>query len=308
MEDNDIIYQQLINDINKKIEENMIKRRKSSISPKTKHRSYSSGFFDSSEDQDVILCKNCNKEGHRVKNCSEPIKSYGIICYTKQGNKIYYLMINRKDTISFVDFVYGKYDTYNLNYLRKLFANMCYREKKYIETKTFDELWGLLNMKNKYRYEKSKKKYEILKNRLHKKTKIPLLEELLKVKPKYKEPEWGFPKGRKMLIESELECAIREFYEETDLTSDMIKVNPDKTYIEKYRAINGIEYQTIFFLAECNTKIIPTINPKNREQVKEVGQIQWNTYLQSLQKIRYYHKSRMNILKIINEYLMKQIS
>ena len=308
MESSDLIYQKLINDINKKIQESMIKRRKSSISPispNTKHRSYSSGFFDSSEDQDIILCKNCNKEGHRVKNCIEPIKSYGIICYKKQGPKIYYLMINRKDTISFVDFVYGKYDTYNLAYLRKLFANMCYREKKYIETKTFDELWELLNMRNKYRYEKAKKKYDILKNRLHKKTKIPLLKELLKVKPKYKEPEWGFPKGRKMLTESELDCAIREFYEETDLTSDIININEDKTYIEKYRAINGIEYQTIFFLAECKEKIIPKINPKNKEQVKEVGQIQWNTYLQSLQKIRYYHKSRMNILKIINDHLMK---
>lgn len=296
------LFDKLVNDINLKIKEKMIKIRKSTN--QDKKRKLSESF--SSEDYELLTCKNCNKEGHRIKNCKEPIKSYGIICYKKQGSKIYYLMINRKDTISFVDFVSGKYDTFNLRYLRKLFANMCYREKKLIQEKSFDDLWKQLNMKNKYRYEKARRKYNTLKNKLHKKTRQPLLNELLKIKPKYKEPEWGFPKGRKMISETELECAIREFNEETDIDQEIIKINTKKTYVEKYKAINGVEYQTIFFLAECKEKIKPNVNPKNRHQIKEIGDIQWNTYLQSLQKIRYYHKSRMNILKIINEYLMKQ--
>ena len=296
------LFDKLVNDINLKIKEKKIKIRKST-NQKNK-RKLSESF--SSEDNDLLTCKNCGKKGHQIKNCKEPIKSYGIICYKKKGSKIYYLLINRKDTISFVDFISGKYDTFNLGYLRKLFANMCIREKKLIQERPFEELWEKLNMKNKYRFEKAKKKYNILKNKIHKKTKKTLLDELLKIKPKYKEPEWGFPKGRKMKSESELECAIREFNEETDFKEEFIKINTKKTYIEKYKAINGVEYQTIFFLAECKEKIKPFINPKNKHQIKEIGDIQWNTYIQSLQKIRYYHKSRMNILKIINEYLMKQ--
>ena len=33
---------------------------------------------------------------------------------------------------------------------------------------------------------------------------------------KFIEPEWGFPKGRRNNKEKDINCAIREFYEETN--------------------------------------------------------------------------------------------
>ena len=35
-----------------------------------------------------------------------------------------------------------------------------------------------------------------------------------------KNPEWGFPKGRRNLKERDRECAVREFSEETGLTAE----------------------------------------------------------------------------------------
>jgi 8-oxo-dGTP pyrophosphatase MutT (NUDIX family) len=34
------------------------------------------------------------------------------------------------------------------------------------------------------------------------------------------EPEWSFPKGRRKIKENDLDCAVREFCEETQLTKD----------------------------------------------------------------------------------------
>lgn len=280
----------------KKINEKIVKKRKSSME-KTKMNVFN---------EQNIVCKNCNKEGHRIRDCKEPIKSYGIICYTIKGSKIYYLMINRNNSISFVDFIYGKYDTYNLKYLKKLFVNMCYREKEYIKNKTFDELWGLLGSYNNYRYERAKKKFELLHVLINNKTKRTYFEELLNTTAKYKDTEWVFPKGRKLIEEDPFECAKREFQEETDIDINKLNIDKTKVYIEKYKAINGVEYETIFYLAQSNEKLKLSINKKNKNQIKEVRDIQWNTYLQSIHKIRYYHKSRIEILKKINKELIQQ--
>ena len=44
----------------------------------------------------------------------------------------------------------------------------------------------------------------------------------------WKEPEWGFPKGRRNLREKDLQCALREFEEETDIKREDIKVIKDR--------------------------------------------------------------------------------
>jgi len=58
----------------------------------------------------IQCCRNCGLNGHIYKNCPHPIISFGIICYKIDGNEIKYLMIQRKDSLSFMEFVRGKYD------------------------------------------------------------------------------------------------------------------------------------------------------------------------------------------------------
>jgi 8-oxo-dGTP pyrophosphatase MutT (NUDIX family) len=38
----------------------------------------------------------------------------------------------------------------------------------------------------------------------------------------YEHPEWEFPKGRKNKDESDIECALREFEEETGINRDKL--------------------------------------------------------------------------------------
>lgn len=285
---------------------NKEKDKKEETTIRIRKSSYSNSDENSSSENNEIICKNCEKEGHQIKRCKEPITSYGIICYYKINSRIYYLMINRKDTISFVDFVTGKYNPYNFNYLKKMFMNMCYEENYIIKMNNFEQLWDLCKVKNKNIYNRSKKKYNLLKKLIYNKSNLSYFDKLLLLKSKYKEPEWGFPKGRKTFDETKLQCAIREFSEETDIDVENINLLEDKIYIEQYKSINGVEYRTIFYLANAKYNMIPKINKKNKNQIKEVSKIEWNTYLQCIKKIRCYHVSRKNVIKEIEEYLRNQ--
>ena len=88
-------------------------------------------------------CNNCGKLGHLYSNCKLPIISIGIIAFTynKKENQYKYLMIRRKDTLGYMDFVRGKYSIYNKEYILNLLNQMTLSEKAKILEKDFDILW-----------------------------------------------------------------------------------------------------------------------------------------------------------------------
>ena len=57
----------------------------------------------------VNYCNNCGLTGHIFSNCKYPITSVGIIAFRYNNNNIEYLMIRRKDTIGYIEFMRGKY-------------------------------------------------------------------------------------------------------------------------------------------------------------------------------------------------------
>ena len=77
-------------------------------------------------------CNNCGKLGHQFNQCKLPIVSYGIILFTSyhdhdddddddtddttNSNKYKFLMIRRKDSFGFIDFIRGKYNICNINH------------------------------------------------------------------------------------------------------------------------------------------------------------------------------------------------
>ena len=65
------------------------------------------------------FCINCGKNGHSFHNCSKPIMSNGIIAFTKKDKDYKYLLICRKDTLGYVEFLRGKYKSvYNYDYIK----------------------------------------------------------------------------------------------------------------------------------------------------------------------------------------------
>ena len=61
-------------------------------------------------------CNNCGNKGHYYRNCRHPILSYGIILYKEnKDNQINIVMVERKDTLAYIEFLRGKYKSiYNI--------------------------------------------------------------------------------------------------------------------------------------------------------------------------------------------------
>ena len=72
----------------------------------------------------INFCNNCGKNGHVFYTCKHPITSNGLICFRKLKNKIEYLMIKRKHSLGFVEFMRGKYPLQNYNYIINIFNEM----------------------------------------------------------------------------------------------------------------------------------------------------------------------------------------
>ena len=88
---------------------------------------------------------------------------------------------------------------------------------------------------------------------------------------------WGFPKGHVEEGETEIETAIREVKEETN-----IDVIPDgtKRYVQEYMLNNGILKQVVLFVA---TKISNNI----KAQESEVQNIKWFDFKEAAEIITY---------------------
>ena len=59
------------------------------------------------------VCNNCGKSGHISNLCKLPIVSYGIVAFRICDGKPEYLMIRRKDTFGYIDFIRGKYSGFD---------------------------------------------------------------------------------------------------------------------------------------------------------------------------------------------------
>ena len=270
-----------------------------------------------------IVCSNCGKYNHLQRDCKKPLTSYGLICFHKfklnEENEEYKIvMIRRKDTIGYVEFLRGKYNINNYDYIIKLFDMMTNEEKKrIINVYDFDKLRVILKMtkkNNMYKneYEVAKKKFNYLKNNNMKlknaNNYISILKYLInKSKITWDETEWGLPKGRKNKNETNINCAIREFLEETGIKETniniLINVNP---IVELYKSINNVTYRHIYFFAEYfnnNTSLF--VNPNDKEQCIEISSINWFNEYVALKIIRNYYIEKKNIVnkgfKIINE-------
>ena len=79
---------------------------------------------------ETLYCNNCGKRGHTYNQCSKPITSTGIICITKEYNNVKFLTICRKDSLGYVEFLRGKYNVYDKNYIQNLINEMTLNEKR----------------------------------------------------------------------------------------------------------------------------------------------------------------------------------
>jgi len=223
----------------------------------------------------TMYCNNCGKRGHAFRSCTDPVISYGIILIdspiipVKTLPKI--LMVRRKGSMAFTEFLRGKYDVDNILYIKNLLTNMTKAEHTFLTTMTFDELWtlhwGVGRDHHSKEFEVSKEKFDKL-----------VMSELVEGLDSYDETEWGFPKGRRTPRESDIDCAIREFSEETNIPRESYVICKNLLLTETFTGTNGIPYRHDYFVAMLrDPDSIDLQQALTSTQKKEVSAIEWKT-------------------------------
>jgi len=219
---------------------------------------------------------------------------------------IEYLLIRRKNSLNYVELIRGKYDVNNLDYLEKSINFLTIDERNIVKNNNFDhlwkDLWGEETSNNNTEYIESMQKFNSLKNGMYiKKNDINLHVSLNKLISEsifnYKEPEWGFPKGRRNSKEKNIECAKREFEEETDLNDDLYYIINMSPIEETYLATNNLKYKHIYYIAQTKNKDVNIFLDKdNKNQKIEIGDIKWMKFKDALNIIRDYNIEKKNVL------------
>lgn len=231
---------------------------------------------------------------------------------------ITFLMISRKHSLGYVEFVRGRYKVERPTQVSYLFKLMTPDEiKKIGKSQEMDDgfeylwqdLWGV--KANHAPLEVNKKearaKYAILNNIGVDGPEIGLDYLVKEVKAKFEIDEWGFPKGRRHRNELEKDCAIREFMEESGYTkSDFKIIDQIRPITEEFYGTNGVKYRHIYYIAELVSHKKP-IKDSIESQVDEVGDITFMNLNTATQTIRPYHREKINLLNALTCYYFDKL-
>ena len=252
-------------------------------------------------------CSNCGKSGHLYHQCKMPIISIGVIAFKFDNtiNDFQFLMIRRKDTLGFMDFMRGKYSIYNKEYILNLLKEMTLGEKERLISSSFDTMWGELWSGNpilqQYKNEEniSREKFNALTSGIMTQNETYTLDELIKISnknSKWVEPEWGFPKGRRNHNENDMNCALREFVEETGYSQkNLYNIENIQPFEEIFMGSNYKSYKHKYYLMKMDGKMID-VTPFDKT---EVSKIEWKTYKECIDCIRPYNLEKIALIKNI---------
>uniref|UniRef100_A0A6C0C901 Nudix hydrolase domain-containing protein n=1 Tax=viral metagenome TaxID=1070528 RepID=A0A6C0C901_9ZZZZ len=277
----------------------------------------------------ITDCIRVNEGTNNYKLDNESIK-YNVesqiqkFCYYK--NKVLFLMVSRRFSIGFIEFVRGKYQVTDSNTIIKLFEQMSANEISMIQNNSYDDLlFFFLNKNNETKenllhntyngkysleYLEAKNKFDMLSDPENEKNgTIPwgLNFYIKNIKPKWKTVEWGFPKGRRgKRTEENLSCACREFEEETGYHSSDYHILNRIEPIEEYLVgTNNVNYKHIYYLAI--DMFDPNQSKLSNFDEYEIGDVKWFTFDDAIKNIRPYHVGKKCILTKIYMFIINYL-
>ena len=258
-----------------------------------------------------MYCNNCGKRGHLYKECKLPVTSCGNIVFRLDNDEPEILMIQRKDSLCYIDFLRGKYDIKNVHYIQTLINKCSISEKENLMKKEFKELWiNLWLISDSFvetpDYLKAYTKFNYLKEGIVKNETLITINSLVKrSETSYEMSEWEFPKGRRNINENDFDCAKREFKEETSYEeADYDIITNVCPFTEEFIGENKVKYKYIYYIGKLKNLLkIPIIDSNNKDQITVIKDVRWFTREQSLQIIRDYHHSRHKIIDQIFKFI-----
>lgn len=187
------------------------------------------------------------------------ITSYGIALMRKVSvnslsapTRYEFLFIKKRTTYAFITFVKGIYNKNNDHDVIKLFNNMSIEEKVCIMSLNFSNIWYMSYLKSpRYMTPKELSKYENCKSRFEKKFLADNGVKLMKLLKNSKSVNciWEMPKGMKNKSESDMNAAVREFYEETNISKNKYRILWDVQRFEFKFVDENVEYKYIYYPA-----------------------------------------------------------
>ena len=116
----------------------------------------------------------------------------------------------------------------------------------------------------------------------------------------WRETEWGFPKGRRNNMEKDLDCALREFEEETGYKRNSIQIVDNiLPYEEYFIGSNNKSYKHKYYIAftyKCT-------HTSTTYQKSEVSKIAWVTYDNAISIMRDYNYEKKDVLSKVNNVI-----
>jgi 8-oxo-dGTP pyrophosphatase MutT (NUDIX family) len=199
-------------------------------------------------------------------------------------------MIRRKDSMSFAEFMRGKYDPKNTEYVSTLVKNMTLKEQAMIATESFETLWKAL-----WGDDRSSSDFVASRERFYSLNRVSLMRDNLS---EYTEPEWGFPKGRRMRGENDVSCAVREFGEETNIPREAYVILNNIGFEETFTGLNGIRYRHVYFMALLkNPELVDLKQKFTVMQRREISGIAWKSIDEVRSLIRPHHIERLSMVQ-----------
>ncbi len=224
-------------------------------------------------------------------------------------------MIQRKDSLSFMEFIRGKYKIEQVEYIKQLLSCMTHTERAYLLSKSFEDLWNYVWYQPSIprattEFTEAKKKFDTLRDGVFIGQQLITLELLLTNAPsQYVDPEWGFPKGRRRLHEADQDCAVREFCEETGFTKSDIGVLPNMSPFEEiFFGTNNVLYRHCYYIARMippTTAHSLTVDPSNLNQAREVRAIRWFSFEEVLEHIRDHNQERKQLFQQVHQKVLQ---
>lgn len=180
--------------------------------------------------------------------------SYGIILFCNYNNKTYFCCYKRRHSYNLIEILLGKW---NSKYeLRKKMQYISLDEQYKIKYFTYDELWNDL-------FCGFKKVSIFLKDKYNKY--LPFMKNYIKyIKSKQPIIGWSFPKGKPDGNENPMDCALREFEEETSISSSVIELCSKIPTIEHtFKGTNDKYYTSCFFIGKTTKLFKPNYQINN---------------------------------------------
>ncbi len=191
------------------------------------------------------------------------------------------LMIKKRLSYAYIAFVKGIYNKNNEIELIKLFNNMTVDEKFCIMSLNFNIIWykSTLSLpyqnkfvsKDVHKFEKCKIKFE--KNFLQDNGKRLL--NIIK-KSKSSKKIWEIPKGTTNKNESNINAAIREFYEETNIKKNKYKILYNINPITYIFTDDNITYKYVYYIAILlDNKYQVSLDFKSTGNIMEITELRF---------------------------------